>query len=75
MPFSSMALQHECIDINKSWVVNVLASSLACVVVLTLARLQSIPGNVCRYMQQVGVADQMPMQDGSLLQHTDMQRV
>jgi len=28
-----------------------------------------------RYMQQVGLAEQMPLQDGSLLQHTEAQRL
>ncbi|KAL3159607.1 hypothetical protein ABBQ38_010018 [Trebouxia sp. C0009 RCD-2024] len=37
--------------------------------------LPSIVGRFSRYMQQVGVADQMPMQDGSLLETTTMQRV
>lgn len=55
---------------------NVLLLSLADVAVWTHTRLQLVVGNVCRYMQKVGVAEQMPMQDGSLAQlSTDMQRV
>ncbi|KAL0020669.1 hypothetical protein WJX79_006881 [Trebouxia sp. C0005] len=37
--------------------------------------LPEIVGRFSRYMQQVGLADQMPLQDGSLLQHTGAQRL
>lgn len=37
--------------------------------------LPEIVGRFSRYMQNVGLAEQMPLQDGSLLQNTELQRV
>ena len=55
---------------------NVMVSSKETVCIQGVACLQPRSGcAVCRYMQRVGVAEQMPMQDGSMLQSTNMQRV
>ena len=39
------------------------------------AALPALTSPLSRYMQDVGIAEQMPMQDGSLLQRPDMQKI
>lgn len=39
------------------------------------AALLTLTCPLSRYMQDVGIAEQMPMQDGSLLQRPDMQKI